>query len=79
MADRWAQQVLRRGVRKCKSTMGGNCSRAFHPKANVISPNQERCTTDSCHLMERHILALVTVMPIFGCQAEASLGLERGH
>ena len=52
---------------------------AFHPKADVTSLSQNCCVTDPFRLMGQPVPALVTVTPIFGCQAEALLGLERGN
>lgn len=45
----------------------------------MTSPSQNSSITDPFHLTVQLVLALVMVTPIFGCQAEDSLGLEHGH
>ena len=52
---------------------------AFYLKADVTSLSQNCCITDPFRLMGQQVPALITVTPISGGQAEASLGLERGN
>lgn len=52
---------------------------AFYPKADMTSLSQNCCITDPLGLMGQPVPVLITVIPISGDQAEASLGLERGN